>query len=105
MVKKIIKTKKKVGGKKTAKEEGYEVAQQVLEDKKTHEVIAQVVGHRNMKIAGGLRVELDIPEANVEDIMKMLLFSTTQSYVKLRMEVYDPKKETKEKRKGFGHSK
>lgn len=58
------------------------------------QVVAQIVGYKNLKIAGGMRVELDLFEARETDILKMVLLANRKEVVKLTLEPY------KEKTKG-----
>jgi len=56
-----------------------------------HEIIAQIVGHKSLKIAGGLRVEIDIPDASGKDIAIMSAYAVHKSHVKLIVKPYTPK--------------
>ena len=58
------------------------------------QVVAQIVGYKNLKIAGGMRVELDLFEARETDILKMVLLANRKEVVKMTLEPY------KEKTKG-----
>lgn len=61
--------------------------------KKT-QVVATIVGYKNLKIAGGMRVELDLFEAREQDICHMVLLANRKETVTLTIEPYkeEPKK-------------
>ena len=44
---------------------------------------AQIVGHRSLKIAGGLRVELDFFDARPEDVCYMTILSIEKAVIDL----------------------
>ena len=64
--------------------------------KKEHEIIAQIVGHKSLKITGGLRLEIDIPDIKPEDVAKMVILSINKAHVKIKVSLYD-KEDHKEK--------
>ena len=68
------------------------------EDGFEKEIVAQVVGHRSLKVTGGLRVELDIPDALPEDICYMTLLSVGKEFVKLRISSYEKPERKRGKR-------
>lgn len=53
------------------------------------DIVAQVVNHHGLKIVGGLRVHLDIPEANDADICYMTLLATKKAYVTITVKPYE----------------
>jgi len=66
---------------------------------KEHTIIAQIVGHKSLKITGGLRLEIDIPDIKPEDVAKMVILSINKANVKLKVLPYDKEEY---KNKGFG---
>jgi hypothetical protein len=76
----------------------------VIKRKKMSEetkVVAQIVGYKNLKIAGGMRVEIDLFEARETDILKMVLLANRKEVVTMTLEPYRPKEgkvETKGKK-------
>ena len=63
------------------------------------DIVAQVVNQHNLKTVGGLRIHLDIPEANDADICYMVLLANKQAYVTITVKPYDKEEPRKG---GFG---
>lgn len=57
------------------------------------EVVGQIVGYRNLKLAGGLRVEIDFFEAREQDIMHMALLGNRKAVVSLSITPHEEKKD------------
>lgn len=64
------------------------------------EIIAQIVGYKNLKIAGGMRLELDLFEGLPEDICQMVLLANAKMTVKINVEPIEQEKPTKKKKAG-----
>ena len=58
-------------------------------------VVAQIVGYKNLKIAGGMRVEIDLFEARESDILKMVLLANRKEVVTMTLEPYREEDEKK----------
>ena len=63
---------------------------------KKHEITAQVISCATLKVVGGMRVVIDIPEALGKDIALMSVFAAHQAHVKLTVEPYTPPEEKAE---------
>lgn len=68
------------------------------------QLTAQIVGHRSLKVAGGLRVELDFFDARPEDVCYMTILSIEKATIDLDIKPHD-KKDDNKKEKRFGRSK
>lgn len=58
-------------------------------DDDTLKVVGQITGYRNLKLAGGLRVEIDFFEAREEDILQMVLLGNRKAVVEIEIRPYD----------------
>ena len=61
------------------------------------DVIAQIVGHKSLKITGGLRVEIDLFDVHPEDVCYVTLLSIDKATVKLNIKPYEEDKKGKTK--------
>ena len=69
--------------------------------KEETKVVAQIVGYKNLKIAGGMRVEIDLFEARESDILKMVLLANRKEVVEMTLEPYKPKDKKAKGKKEF----
>jgi len=56
---------------------------------KEYEITAQIVGHKSLKITGGLRVEIDIPDIKPLDVSKIVVLAINKANVRLVIKPYD----------------